>query len=418
MFSVQSDCPHREKLGYGGDIVAASEMALLNLDMARFYAKTVRDFADAQRPNGGFTETAPYVGIGDGGFGDGSGPVGWGLAHPLLLRQLYQYYGDRRLVEEQYDAARRWVELVRSRAEDHTIGFGIGDHESIAKKPTALTGTALYYYNAHLMAQMAEILGRREDATEYGALAETIRFAFNARFLDPKTGRYDAGTQACQAFALYLGLVPDEHREAALARLVEDIEAHDGHLTTGIFGTKYMLDVLTEHGRADVAYRVATQRTHPGWGYMIESGATTLWEAWQADDRVLSHNHPMFGSVSEWLYKALAGIEPDPDAVGFDRVTIRPNVAGDLMWARATYRSIRGPITSSWRVEGDTFSLDVALPPGVIATVYVPTSDASAVTESGLSAEDAEGVELVGEPDGMAAYEVGSGEYQFSSRLR
>ncbi|HEU4752978.1 MAG TPA: family 78 glycoside hydrolase catalytic domain, partial [Armatimonadota bacterium] len=206
IFSVESDCPHREKLGYGGDIVAASEMALFNFDMAQFYAKAVRDLADAVRPNGGFTETAPYVGIADQTLGEGSGPVGWGTAHPLLVHQLYQYYGDRRLTAEQYENARRWVELLRSRAQDGILDNGISDHESLVPKPVALTGTAFYYLNTKLLAEMATRLEKRADAERYAALATSIREAFNRRFLKPGTGRYDTGTQACQAFALFMGL--------------------------------------------------------------------------------------------------------------------------------------------------------------------------------------------------------------------
>ena len=151
--------------------------------------------------------------------------------------------------------------------------------------------------------------GKESEAAEAEALAETIKAAFNRKFLQPGTGRYDTATQACQAFALYLGLVPAEEQERALAVLVRDIEdAHAGHLTTGIFGTKFMLHALADSGRADVAFRVVNQSTFPGWGYMLENGATTLWEHWEFSDNTYSHNHPMFGSVSEWFYRVLAGI--------------------------------------------------------------------------------------------------------------
>ena len=160
LFSVESDCPHREKFGYGGDIVAASEMAMFNFDMSRFYAKAVQDLADAVRPNGGFTETAPFVGISDEGLGEKAGPVGWGTAHPLLLWQLYQYYGDRRLLDEQYAAVKRWVALLQSRAQDGILDNGISDHESLVPKPRALTGTAFYYLNVRLLARIGGRRGR------------------------------------------------------------------------------------------------------------------------------------------------------------------------------------------------------------------------------------------------------------------
>ncbi len=210
LFSVQSDCPHREKFGYGGDIVAAGEMAMFNFDMARFYAKAVQDLADAVRPNGGFTETAPFVGISDQGLGDGSGPVGWGTAHPFLLWHLYQHYGDKRLLAENYEAASRWIALLQSRAPDGILDNGISDHESLVPKPRALTGTGFYYLNVKLFAQIARALGNESEAVDAEALAAAIKTAFNRKFLQPGSGRYDTATQACQAFALYLGLVPPE----------------------------------------------------------------------------------------------------------------------------------------------------------------------------------------------------------------
>ncbi|HOW17620.1 MAG TPA: family 78 glycoside hydrolase catalytic domain [Phycisphaerae bacterium] len=417
LFSVQSDCPHREKFGYGGDIVASSEAAIFNLDMARFYAKAVHDLDDAVRPNGGMTETAPFVGIADEGLGDGSGPVGWGTAHPLLQWHLRQYYGNERLLREQYDRTKRWVALLESKAVDGILDNGISDHESLTPKPRALTGTAFYYYNVRLLAQIAAALQRKADADRYAALAETIKAAFNRRFLVPGTGRYDAGTQTCQAFALYFGLVPETERQAALDVLVHDVmTARGGHLSTGIFGTKYMLNALTDLGRADVAYTIVNQKTFPGWGHMLENGATTLWEHWAFSDNTYSHNHPMFGSVSEWLFKAVAGINPAPDAVGFDRIIIRPHVAGGLTRAAGRYESIRGPVVSEWRIDGDAFVLDVTIPANTTALVYVPSDAGSAIREGDRAAAEAEGVEHVRSERGAAVFRIGSGTYRFISR--
>ncbi|MBN1344413.1 MAG: family 78 glycoside hydrolase catalytic domain [Phycisphaerae bacterium] len=417
MFSVQSDCPHREKFGYGGDIVSSSEMAILNLDMTRFYAKAVQDFSDAVRPNGGITETAPFVGIAGGGLGEGVGPIGWGAAHPLLLWQRYQYYGDKHLIEQQYETSKRWGELLRANAKDHVPPFGIGDHESIAPKPVALTSTAFYYLNAHLLAKLAAVIGKPNDATRYAKLADDIRQAFNAKFLKPGTGVYDSGTQACQAFALYMGLVPENEEAAALDVLVKDVlDKSKGHLTTGIFGTKYMLLALSDLGRADVAHTIASQKTFPGWGHMLDRGATTLWEHWAFSDNTFSHNHPMFGSVSEWFYKHLAGISPAEDAVGFDKIIIRPHLVADLKWVKAHHDSVRGRIRSEWRIENQTFELNVTIPPGATATVYIPALDKQGVTEGSSPADRAEGVEFLRMDGGAAVYRIGSGSYQFVSR--
>ncbi len=415
LFSVQSDCPHREKFGYGGDILASSEMAMLNFDMARFYAKAAQDLVDAARPNGGFTETAPFVGISDSGLGDMSGPIGWGSAQPLLLVQLRQYYGEERLLQEQYEATKKWIALLRSCAKDGILDNGLSDHESLVPKRSGLTGTAFYYFNVKLFAQLATALGKGADAREASALAEDIKTAFNRKFLEPGTGRYDTASQACQAFALYHDLAPMDERQRALDVLAADVGKHDGHLTTGIFGTKYMLNALTDAGRADVAYSIVNQRTFPGWGHMLEGGATTLWEHWEFSDNTYSHNHPMFGSVSEWFYKALAGIQPAPDTVGFDKIVIKPQPVGDLKWVKASYNSVRGKVVSEWEQRDNRFRLRVTIPANASAWVYVPAKDASRVKEGGKPAVSVPGVKFVRMAGNAAVFAVGSGDYEFAA---
>lgn len=415
LFSVQSDCPHREKFGYGGDIVASSEMAMLNFDMSRFCEKAAQDLVDAARTNGGFTETAPFVGISDEGLGGGSGPIGWGTAQPLLLAQLRQYYGEQRLVAEQYEATKRWIALLHARAVADILDNGISDHESLAPKPRALTGTVFYYFNVKLFAQLAKSLGHADDATEAEARAERIKTAFNRKCLQPGTGRYDAATQASQAFALYHGLVPLDEQARALDVLVRDIAAHDGHLTTGIFGTKYMLAALSDAGRGDVACGIVNQRTFPGWGYMLERGATTLWEHWEYSDNTYSRNHPMFGSVSEWFYKTLAGIQPAAGAVGFNQVVIQPTPVHDLKWVKASYDSVRGKIECAWTRSGRRFQMRVTIPVGVTATVAVPGNELTRIRESGRPARESVGVNWLRQQAGRNLFTVGSGDYTFTS---
>jgi alpha-L-rhamnosidase len=416
LFSVESDCPHREKFGYGGDIVAAGEMAMLNFDMAGLYGKAVVDLADAVRPNGGFTETAPFVGISDESLGEGSGPIGWGTAQPFLLWRLYQYYGDKRLLEDNYELTKRWVALLQSQAQDGILDNGISDHESLVPKPRALTGTAFYYFNVKLFSNIARALGKDAEAAAAEALAETIKAAFNRKFLQAGMGRYDTATQACQAFAFYMGLVPPEEKDRAREVLVGDIMgAHKGHLSTGIFGTKFMLQALADLGRSDVAFEVVNQRTFPGWGHMLENGATTLWEHWEFSDNTYSHNHPMFGSVSEWFYKVLGGISPAPEAVGFDKIIIRPQPVGDLKWVKASYDSAHGKIVSEWRLEAGKFNLRVRVPVGAEAKVFLPAKDETPVTESGKPIEHALGVQLLSREHGSVAFAVVSGEYEFRS---
>jgi len=416
LFSVQSDCPTREKFGYGGDMVATSETFLLNFDMARFYEKTVQDYADAVRPNGGLTETAPFVGISDEGLGGDSGPVGWGTAFPHLQWQLYQYYGDRRVLEEQYPLTRRWVEFLRSQAKDNLLDNGISDHESLAPKPKAVTGTAFYYYNLDLLSRIARVLNKSEDAQQYASLAADVKKAFIRRFLKPGTGLFDTGTQGCQAFALFFDLMPPEEKPNAVQVLARDIlESQRGHLSTGIFGTRFLPLALSQAGRADVAYVVANQKDFPGWGHMLERGATTLWEHWEFSDDTYSHDHPMFGSIGEWFFKAVAGIDADPEMAGCDRFIIRPRPVPELTWAKGEYRSLRGPVLCEWRSGDGQITLNITIPPNATATVFMPAQDPKAVLESGTPVAEALGVRSLRAEQNVAVFQVGSGRYRFTA---
>lgn len=414
IFSVESDCPHREKFGYGGDIVGCNEAAIYNFDMASFYAKAIDDLVDAVRPNGGFTETAPYVGIGDCGFGEGSGPMLWGSAHPVLQKRLLQYYGNRQILFEQYESTRRWIDFLASKAQDYILKQCIGDHESLVPKSPTVSSTAYFYYTACLFRDFCELMDKTEDARRYAVLADKIRESFNCKFMDWKTGRCEKGTQANQSFALALGLVPEQQKTIVLNLLVDDImNKNNGHLNTGIFGTDCMLHALGELGRADVAYTIVNQKTFPGWGYMLENGATTLWEHWAKDNNTYSHNHPMFGSVSTWFFKYLAGIKCVPDAIGFNKIIIAPQIVGDLKWVKACYDSVNGPVRSEWKKHGKCLVVKVTIPVNTTATIRIPVSDNSVITEGNKPITEAKGVRFICKENGIAVFAVGAGIYRF-----
>jgi len=411
IFSVQSDCPHREKFGYGGDLVATNDAFLMNFGMAGFYAKAAGDWGDAARPDGMLTDTAPFVGIQYCG-------LAWAMAHPLLQAQLLRYYGDRRLVEEQYETARRWFEIVLRENPDFVVREGLADHESLAGTATPLLLTPLLHQCAGILSSLARSLGRTDEAARYAGLAEAIRKAYLEYLLPPGPDRYEALTQAGLAAGLELGLFPAGERAAAAETLVQKIStAKKPQLTTGIFGTRFLLNALSRAGRANLAFELVNSREFPGWGFMLDRGATTLWEHWAFSDNTYSHNHPMFGSVSEWLFSWLAGIQPDPGAVGFDRIQIRPQPVGDLTWAKGRVRTVRGEVRSEWRKENGLFRLDVAIPPNVRATVYIPGSDAAAVRESGSSAAGAEAVQFLRRENGVLVFAIGSGRYAFAAPL-
>ena len=407
IFSVQSDCPHRERFGYGGDLVNTCDVFMLNYDMANFYEKATWDWHDGAREDGMLTDTAPFVGIQYCG-------VGWAMIHPLLQQKLYQYYGDRRLIEQQYATSKRWFDLVASQNEDHIIKNGLSDHESLTPKPAPPMVTPLYCESARIMSELATVLGKEQEAQHYADLSHEIRQAWFEQFVDQETGVISPDTQAIYAFALYLDMLPQEMRATAMEHLVEDIaNDKEGHLSTGIFGTKYALDVLSREGHSELAYDVVSSREFPSWGYMLENGATTLWEHWALSDNTFSHNHPMFGSVSQWFFNWLGGIQVEPDSVGFDHFSLRPQFVDDLEWVNCRYDSVRGPITCNWTRSEGRIELEIEVPVNTTATLYLPVN-ASSIYENGQPVALAEGVELLTQTDEWMQYRVESGTYHFT----
>lgn len=411
MFSVQSDCPGREKFGYGGDIVATAESFLYRYDMANFYRKAISDFRNDQCSHGGIPETAPFVGIADKGVCEHSGPIGWQLAYPYMIRQLYDFYGDKAPMEELYETVVKQVALLQQTAIDGLHFLDISDHESLDTKPEALSASVFYLHHVDLLASFAQILGKPDDAGKYSEMAGALRERIRARFHVTGSGRFDLATQAAQIFAFYYKLVPEQEKELAWNQLLAEIRRNREHLSTGIFSTKMLFDVLREMNQNEWAYTIANQRDYPGWGHMIEKGATTLWETWAYSDNVYSQNHPMFGSVSEWFYRSLLGIN-SLDA-GFRKIQIKPQPAGDLKSAKGHYESVRGRIGVEWRKKADSFEMEVDIPSNTEAEIWIPASSAARITESGKSLLMTEGIRVIREEAGYVVLRAGGGSYQF-----
>ncbi len=412
LVSVQSDCPHRERFAYGGDIVATSEALLANFDMSGFYAKTVRDWADAAREDGRFTDTAPFVGI------DYCG-IGWAMVHPLLLEQLYRQHGDRRLLEEQLPVALRWLATEAAARQDGLVVKGLGDHEALDRAGGPALLTPMFVDTARRLARLARVLDRPEDAARCARWAEESARAWEAAFLDPVTGGVGGGTQSELACALGFDVVPDALRPRTLARLVEALDTPEGpRLRTGIFGTRFLLEELCRGGRADLALALARGEQFPSWGWMLENGATTLWEHWAGSDNTFSHNHPMFGSVSAWFFRRLGGIQPAVDAVGFDRIVIRPEAPAGLDWVESAHRTTRGRVGSSWRRTADGVEFEVEVPPTARAVVELPAGPGAEVLESGRAAAASPGVEVLPPTEERQRFRVASGSYRFLVRPR
>ena len=398
VISVQSDCPHRERFGYGGDIAVTSEAFLMNYDMSGFYAKTVRDFADAARPDGNFTDTAPFVGVQYCG-------VGWAMAHPLLLEQLYQHYGNKPLIEEQLPAAIRWFDLEASKRENGLVVKGLGDHEALKRIAGPVITTPMFIDTARRMARLSRIIGNEKDAERFDNMAEESAAAWAKASLDATSGKVGGGSQSEQVMALGFGAVPESMRKSVFDFLVADLtQKPDGPgLTTGIYGTRLLLEQLTQRGRPDLAYALADRKTFPSWGWMLENGATTLWETWKESDNTFSHNHPMFGSISAWFIRHLGGIQIAEDAVGADRIIIRPQTGHGLIWVKSSHRSIRGTIESNWNISNHGTHFHILIPPDTTAIIQLPAGILTKAEANGTS------IQLNAEN----RMTVGSGRYYF-----
>ncbi len=412
IMTVQSDCPHRERFGYGGDIVATSEAFMMNFDMAGFYAKTVRDWGDAVRPDGRLTDTAPFVGI------DYCG-VGWAMVHPLLLEQLYRYYGDRSLLEEQLPVALRWIDVVAAARQDGLVVKGLGDHEALipARGPEHLT--PMFIDSARRIARLARIVGNETDAARLDQMANESATAWAKAFLDPATGKVADGAQSTQGFALGFGAVPEESRKAVFDQLVANLTATEDspRLTTGIYGTWIMLEQLSKHGRSDLAYGLANRETFPSWKWMLKNGATTLWEHWEQEESTYSHNHPMFGSISTWYFRWLGGIQCADDAVAFNRIMLRPQIQPGLDWVKSSHQSIRGEIVSNWSVNGNERVFEFVIPVGVTAIAELPARAGEVLTEVGKPLSESPEIKPLESTPSVHRMELGSGTYRFETNL-
>jgi alpha-L-rhamnosidase len=426
--SIPTDCPQRdERLGWTGDAQVFVRTASFNMDVAAFFEKWMVDLEDAQSPEGAFPDVAPLL---EFSLLDLSrGAPAWGDAGVVVPWTIYRTYADVRIVERHYEAMTRWMDYLREANPDllrkNKLGNNYGDWLSPEgdATPKDQLATAYWAYDAKLMAEMSHAIGRGEDAKEYEKLFERIRHAFNEAYVDPG-GRVKGDTQTGYVVALHMELLPEELRAKAAGHLVRTIAEKDWHLSTGFVGVGYLCPVLAEAGHPDVAYRLLNNETYPSWGYTIKNGATTVWERWDGwteehgfqSPNMNSFNHYSLGSVGEWLYRYVAGIDLDPQTPGYGRLIIRPRPGGGLTHARGEYDSVRGKISSAWRVEDDRFVLQVTLPANTTATVHVPSAEPSAVTEGGVPLHEADGVELLRADGVEVVFIVGSGRYEFVGR--
>jgi alpha-L-rhamnosidase len=412
LYSIPTDTPMYEKRPYTADGHLYADSAIANFDMENFYESWMRSHRDDQNADGSIGPTVPTSEAGK----QVKDPV-WSASLVLITWDLYWYYGDTTAVADNYDSMKKWLayfeQNIASSGDIYT-GFSYGDWVApgFASDPegTRLYGTSYLYLTATKLAQMARALGHDADARHFQTLASRIAAAINTTFLDQAAGAYydekSAGyRQTSNLLPLSLGIVPAASKPAVVAHLVADIQQRGVHLNTGALGTKVILPTLTDLGYGDLAYQVATNPAYPGWGYWFSGlGATTMWEQWEADSR--SHDHAFLGTVDDWLYQRVAGIEPA--APGYTKVTVKPYPVGGLTSASGHVDSPLGTVSSDWTRKQGRFTLRVTVPAGATATVFVPaTTRTSATGPGGAHPESVAG--------GYARFTTGSGTYLFHS---
>ena len=420
------DCPQRdERQGWLGDRLETARSESYVYDVAAFYAKWLQDIRDVQQPSGSLPDIAP------GHWPRYSDNVVWPSASVLLPGILYEQYGDLEPIRAQYECNARWVDYMASFLRDDRLiardSYGdwcvppesaelIHSRDPSRITDTVLLASAFYFYDLRLMQRYATLLGKGEDAERYGREAARLRDAVNANYFDPEAHQYSNGTQTSSVLPLAFGLPPTAERDGLAETLADHVAHRDGGaIATGLVGGQFLCRTLTDIGRPDLAFGIASRNEYPSWGYMASQGATTIWELWNgdtADPAMNSGNHVMLvGDLVTWLYEDLAGVAPDPAEPGFRGLVLRPQPVQGLSWAKATYRSPRGNIESHWRRDGAGLTWRVAIPPGVTAEVHLPTANLSGSLCEAEPLDQADGIRVLGVRDGRIVAALDSGSY-------
>lgn len=416
---IASDCPHRERTGYTGDGQVACATVMHNFDARSFYDKWLADMRGAQITSTGYVPNcAPW----QPGCGGG---VAWGAAMCIIPWEYYLHYGALDALSDNYTAMKGYIEYMKTWLNEDGImfskrtgrdgnilkWFNLGEWGCIDGKcpPDEMVHTFFFWRCAQITAMAAKALGNEEESKVYSELEEQTRIAFHQRFYDELKGTY--GKNGANVFALEMG-VSKNHREKVVAALKECFEENDGHWDTGIFGTQLLFEVLSENGLHEIAYNALNKKTEPSFGFWLADGATTTREFWNNQG---SHNHPMFGGGLTWFYRKLAGMQTDPENPGYQHIIFKPQLIDEMSFVKYFHETTYGTAGIHWEKGQDGLHMNVTVPVGSTATVYVPVKTGEEVTESGSPAASSEYVDFAGREDGYAVYKVESGVYQFKS---
>ncbi|MCF6331712.1 MAG: glycoside hydrolase family 78 protein [Draconibacterium sp.] len=413
---IASDCPHRERSPYTGDGQVACVTVMHNFDAQSFYHKWIHDIIGAQNIETGYVPNAAPWQPGSGGG------VAWGAAICIIPWEFYRQYGAVDILEDSYAAMKDYIRYMQTwvdddgvmfskrRGEDGKIlkWFNLGEWVTPGELPADnLVHTFYFWRCADLTAKSAIALGKTNEAAKYVELAESTKKAFQKRFYNADKGSY--GVAGSNIFALKMGVPKNQYKKVVKA-LKENIKANGGHLDTGIFGTQFFFEVLSENGMHNLAYEAMNKKDEPGYGRWLELGATTTWERWDTEG---SHNHPMFGGGLVWYYRKLAGMDTDFEEPGYRHIIFRPQPVDDISFVKYHNNTSYGEAGIYWKNENNKFSMEVTIPVGSRATVYVPAKQNQKVFESGKPASGSGFIKDVGKADGYKIFSVGSGKYLF-----
>jgi alpha-L-rhamnosidase len=432
---VPTDCPQRdERLGWTGDAQAFSRTAAFNFNVAAFFTKWLKDVALDQKQGGEVPDVIPDV-LNRQDAKTAAPSAGWGDVAVIVPWTMYQVYGDKKLLENQYPSMKAWVEYIRGKAGDTYIwkgGSKYGDwlfyHPPVNNHPEPdgftehdFISTAFFAYSTDLLAKSAKELGKTEDEKFYSDLFGKIRIVFNKEYVTP-AGRVGTNSQTSYVLALMFDLLPDDLRPKAAKFLVEDIKSRRNHLSTGFLGTVFLCHVLTQNGYSDVAYDLLLQETYPSWLYPVKMGATTIWERWDGqktdstfqDPGMNSFNHYAYGAIGDWMYRNSAGI--DNSKPGYKEILIHPYITKKLDYSKASFESSYGKIVSGWERKGNKIVINIKIPVNTKARIILPVNDISKVVSIGLPKEADKGDYVIvteNKEEKRIEYIVGSGEYTF-----
>jgi alpha-L-rhamnosidase len=429
---VPTDCPQRdERLGWTGDAQAFCRTAAFNMDVSSFFTKWLKDISADQKPGGEVPDVIPDI-LNKQGALTAQPSAGWGDVSVIAPWTIYLVYGDKQILANQYPSMKAWVEYIRKKAGDTYIwkgGSKYGDwlfyHPPVNNhtEPDGYTqpdfiATAFFAYSTKLLSLAAKDLGKTDDEKTYTELFNKIKNVFVNEYVTP-AGRVGTNSQTSYVLALMFDLLPDQLRQPAAQFLVDDIKSRRNHLSTGFLGTSHLCFVLSRFGFTDVAYDLLLQETYPSWLYPVKMGATTIWERWDGqktdstfqDPGMNSFNHYAYGAIGDWMYRVSAGIET-MDA-GYKHILIQPHPYKRLDYARASFESSYGTISSGWERKGDKIIIKVSIPANTTATIVLPATDASKVTEGGKPISGDNFFVDLNSAGNKVMFETGSGDYVF-----